>query len=97
MSKVTSKLQVSIPKAVATRYGLKPGDEVTFLAAGDSIRLVPPAAAPESYDVAERLEIFDCATRRLIQRKRRTAAGRGGRQAERGWTRAELYERGRAR
>jgi AbrB family looped-hinge helix DNA binding protein len=99
MSKVTSKLQVSIPKAVATRYAIKPGDEVTFLAAGDSIRLVPPAADREEYDASERLEIFDRATRRQAQRQRqrRTPAARGERQAGRGWTRAELYERGRAR
>jgi AbrB family looped-hinge helix DNA binding protein len=101
MSKVTSKLQVSIPKAVATRYAIKPGDEVTFLAAGDSIRLVPPAADREEYDASERLEIFDRATRRQAQRQRqrqrRTPAARGKRQAGRGWTRAELYERGRAR
>jgi AbrB family looped-hinge helix DNA binding protein len=97
MSKVTSKLQVSIPKAVATRYAIKPGDEVTFLAAGDSIRLVPPAVDRKEYDASERLEIFDRATRRQAQRQRRTPAARGKRQAGRGWTRAELHERGRAR
>lgn len=30
MSKVTSKLQVTIPKAVAVKYGIRPGDEVVW-------------------------------------------------------------------
>ncbi len=39
MSKVTSKLQVTIPKVVANQYGIKPGDEIEFLPAGESIRV----------------------------------------------------------
>jgi len=30
MSKVTSKLQVTIPKAVAVKYGIRPGDQVRW-------------------------------------------------------------------
>jgi AbrB family looped-hinge helix DNA binding protein len=30
MSKVTSKLQITIPKALAERYGIHPGDEIDF-------------------------------------------------------------------
>jgi AbrB family looped-hinge helix DNA binding protein len=30
MSKVTSKLQVTIPKALAVKYGIRPGDEVRW-------------------------------------------------------------------
>ncbi len=30
MSKVTSKLQVTIPRALALRYGIRPGDEVRW-------------------------------------------------------------------
>ena len=30
MAKVTSKLQVTIPKAIAEQYGIKPGDEIEF-------------------------------------------------------------------
>ncbi len=39
MSKVTSKLQVTIPKVIANQYGIKPGDEIEFLPAGESIRV----------------------------------------------------------
>jgi AbrB family looped-hinge helix DNA binding protein len=28
MGKVTSKLQVTVPKAIAQRYGIRPGDEI---------------------------------------------------------------------
>ena len=41
MAKVTSKLRVAIPKPVARQYGTEPGDELTFLEAGDAIRLMP--------------------------------------------------------
>ena len=42
MAKVTSKLQVTIPKHIAEEYGIAPGDEVEFVPAGDSIRVIPP-------------------------------------------------------
>ena len=30
MSRVTSKLQVTVPRAIAQRYGIRPGDEIRF-------------------------------------------------------------------
>jgi AbrB family looped-hinge helix DNA binding protein len=91
MSKVTSKLQVTIPRAVAVQYGIEPGDEVEFIPAGDSIRVVPLSAAAEPPDVARRLQLFDQATAR--QRARQRGAKRAGVKT-RGWKREELYERG---
>jgi AbrB family looped-hinge helix DNA binding protein len=92
MSKVTSKLQVTIPKAIADRHGVRPGDEVRWVSAGDAIRIEPSGRA-EALSVAERLRLFDAATRRL-RRKR----WEGSPPADRGWSRAELYEdRGRPR
>lgn len=93
MSRVTSKLQVTIPKAIAERHGIRPGVEVDWQSAGDVIRVVvePPEAPPD--DVERRLELYDSATRRQEERDRqaqRTPA------PTRGWTREELYERGRA-
>jgi AbrB family looped-hinge helix DNA binding protein len=101
MAKVTSKLQVTIPKAVAERYGIEPGDDIEFVPAGDAIRVVP-AGVIEPVDAERRLELFDAATRRQRARERalarRPAASkqRGGKVAERarGWTREDLYERG---
>ena len=46
MAKVTSTLQVTVPKALADRYGIGPGDEIEWEAAGDVIRVVPPRRRP---------------------------------------------------
>jgi AbrB family looped-hinge helix DNA binding protein len=93
MAKVTSKLQLTLPKAVAEDHGIRPGDELDVLSAGHGIRLVP-TRAHRAADVALRLRLFDQATRRQRRRQKGVAASRRG---NRGWTREELYERGRAR
>jgi bifunctional DNA-binding transcriptional regulator/antitoxin component of YhaV-PrlF toxin-antitoxin module len=90
VAKVTSKLQVTLPKALAQRYRIKPGDEIGWEAAGDVIRVVPPRAQAAS-DSGSRLKIFDQATARQQERDRaRPLAPASGR----GWTREELYDRG---
>ena len=93
MAKVTSKLQVTIPKRLAESYGIAPGDDITFVGAGDAIRVIPPRAVAAAIDPKERLRLFDAATARQRQRRRR---GRRRGTTSRDWTRAELYERGRA-
>lgn len=94
MAKVTSKLQVTVPKLLARRYGIRPGDEIRFEEAGETIRVVPPAAAAtgQILDVEARLRLFDAATER---QRAREAAGQVRAAAGRGWTRDELYDRGR--
>lgn len=94
---MTSKLQITIPKAVADQYGIRPGDDLTFLPAGDGIRvLMEQRSAPSA---AERLRLFDLSTRRQQERERERQGPRRKRsQAEgRGWAREDLYDRGRAR
>jgi len=60
MSKVTSKLQVTIPKAIAEQYGIKPGDDIEFRPAGANIRVVTPKGRrPGRLSVEERLRSFD--------------------------------------
>jgi len=93
MAKVTSKLQVTVPKALADRYHIEPGDEIAWEAAGDVIRVVPARRRPAG-DVAGRLRLFDQATAR--QREREGASPRPA-AAARGWKREELYQRGRPR
>lgn len=93
MAKVTSKLQVTLPKALAEQYAIKPGDEIEFSAAGEVIRIVPPSAR-RSGDIAACLRSFDAATARLATRPRETHAADA---ADRGWTREDLYDRGRSR
>ncbi len=92
MGKVTSKYQVSLPKALADRLGIAPGDEVDWRIAGTELR-VTPAAARARLSAEERLELFDAATRRQSARNR-TQRGTG---ESRGWTREDLYDRGRTR
>jgi AbrB family looped-hinge helix DNA binding protein len=95
VSKVTSKLQVTIPKAIAERYSIAPGDEVEWIGASESVRLVPAKALKPTSSPTERLRLFDAATQR--QRERERQCGRASSGADRGWTREELYERGSSR
>ena len=95
MAKVTSKLQVTVPKALAERYGIRPGDDIRFEEAGENIRVVPAKAnlPAEGLDIEARLRLFDAATTRQRERQ----AGRPiCRASTRGWIREELYERGRS-
>jgi AbrB family looped-hinge helix DNA binding protein len=95
VAKVTSKLQVTVPKAIADRYGIRPGDEIQWVAAGDTIRVVPPGRALPSTDLELRLRLFDAATERQRVRQSGRGAHRPGR--DRGWKRDDLYERARPR
>jgi AbrB family looped-hinge helix DNA binding protein len=94
MSKVTSKLQVTVPKAVADRVGIRPGDRLEWAVAGSEIRVRVPGRGVTGLTRAARLALFDQATLRI----RRYGRGRrGAAPPSRGWTREELYGRGRAR
>jgi AbrB family looped-hinge helix DNA binding protein len=95
MARVTSKLQVTIPKAVADQYGIRPGDDLSFLPAGDGIRVLPERRPAPS--TTERLRIFDLATERQEERERQGPRKVAGRAEGRGWAREDLYDRGRAR
>jgi bifunctional DNA-binding transcriptional regulator/antitoxin component of YhaV-PrlF toxin-antitoxin module len=100
MAKVTSKLQLTLPKAIADRYKIRPGDDLEWLPAGDAIRVVKrdAAAVDDPKTVRERLQLFDQATAR--QRKRQSGSGKlrpGESSQNRGWTREELYDRGLSR
>ena len=112
MSKVTSKLQVTLPKTIAHRYGVRPGSEVVFEPAGDSIRVLvarePGLVRPSAMSITDKQALFDAASLRQAVRNRRfrlarTAGDRKAKSLEaakeigRGWTREELYDRGRPR
>ena len=96
MAKVTSKLQVTVPKAIADQYGIRPGDDIEWTSAGEAIRVVPMArqrAARGGSSLRTRLRLFDLATARQRQRQAATAAT--ARPKDRGWKREDLYDRGR--
>ena len=98
MPKVTSKLQLTVPKKIADQYGIRPGDELEWIPAGESIR-VELARRKEGIRVRfspeQRLALFAEATKRRKERedsilgaKPRPEPSKSGR----GWTREELYE-----
>jgi bifunctional DNA-binding transcriptional regulator/antitoxin component of YhaV-PrlF toxin-antitoxin module len=101
MAKVTSKLQVTIPKVVADAHGIRPGAELSFESAGDVIRIhvVGEVDGGNPDDLQQRLASFDRATARQALRNRwfrkhhRELIEAG----DRGWRREELYDRGLAR
>jgi AbrB family looped-hinge helix DNA binding protein len=99
MAKVTSKLQVTIPKRLADAYAIAPGDDIEFVEAGEGIRIVLSGQrARTELSTAERLRLFDATTERQRRRDRasgvaRPGPGKGGGKGDRGWTREELYVR----
>jgi AbrB family looped-hinge helix DNA binding protein len=94
MAKVTSKLQVTVPRAIADHFGIRPGDDIEWRAEGNAIRVLPRKEAAGPLDRGARLRSFDEATARLAARRR---PARRGERTARGWTREELYERARPR
>ena len=94
MAKVTSKYQVTLPKAIADRFNIRPGDNIDWIAAGDVIRVTPPGKHLTSEDRESRLRLFDQATERL---RRRPARRQNKGSRDRGWRREDLYTRGRSR
>lgn len=95
MAKVTSKYQVTVPKPIAEHYRIRPGDEIEWIPAGDSIRVIPGCAPKPSDDPAERVRWFDQATERHRGRSGRFDRRKQALQS-RGWTREDLYGRGRS-
>jgi AbrB family looped-hinge helix DNA binding protein len=104
MPKVTSKLQLTVPKKIADEYGIRPGDELEWIPAGESIRVElvrRKAKAGQELTANERLALFDANTKWLDrlqadQLKKADAKGTRITRENRGWTREELYndERG---
>lgn len=68
---MTSKLQVTLPKSIADRFNIKPGDQIDWEAAGDTIRVVPARRrAKRGAALQERLKHFDRATERQGEREK---------------------------
>ena len=95
MSKVTSKLQVTLPKVVADQLGIKPGDQIEWEIAGETLRVIPASKQKlRKRDIPERLRLFDHATERQKKRaKSIDSALLKTAEMGRGWTREDLYSR----
>ena len=102
---MTSKLQLTVPKAIADQYGIRPGDDLEWVAAGEAIRVIPPARGnnrqgrARRLSVRERLRLFDQATERQRHREADLPSGctHEAESVDRGWKREDLYTRGRPR
>jgi bifunctional DNA-binding transcriptional regulator/antitoxin component of YhaV-PrlF toxin-antitoxin module len=100
MPKVTSKLQLTVPKVIADQYGIRPGDELEWIPAGESIRvklLGKKPKARQELSAEDRLALFDANTKWLDELhadelKRAKKKGARITRENRGWTREELYE-----
>ena len=99
MAKVTSKLQVTIPKAIADAHGIKPGAELAFESAGDVIRVRPVRRKPIGSMTATqraRIAAFDDGAKRQAARDLQLRRDHQDMftTVDRGWRREELYDRG---
>lgn len=89
-SKVTSKLQVTIPKALADRYGIHPGDEIVWEPAGGGLRISVPGRRRRRLSAEERVSLLK---ESWARQRAREAEGPAFAPVEgRGWTRDDLYE-----
>jgi AbrB family looped-hinge helix DNA binding protein len=98
MARVTSKLQVTVPKAIADQFDIHPGDDIEWIPVGDAIRVEKVARVPHgatANEIERRLELFDLATARQSERQAATASPPVG--TTRGWRRDDLYDRDRPR
>lgn len=94
MAKVTSKLQVTIPRRIAEQFSISPGDEIDFVATAEGLRVVTATRRDATtLTVAERLRLFDEGTERQRRRQAQLKLPSSP-PADRGWTREELYSRG---
>ena len=97
MPKVTSKLQLTVPKKIADQYGIHPGDELEWIPAGESIRVElvgRKAKAGQQLTAEERVALFDAGTKRLNELQAEELKKNQGNRVTRetrGWTREELY------
>ena len=86
---MTNRRRVTVPKALADRYGIEPGAELKWEPDGDVIRVIPPGARPQSAGIETRVAVFDAATERQLTRQKERSGDRTG--PDRGWTRDDLY------
>jgi len=93
MAKVTSKYQVTLPRRIAEMYRIRPGDDIDWVPAGEVIRVIPSGKQAAQQGRESQLRLFDQASER---HRKRASARATGRTRNRGWSREDLYRRGRS-
>ena len=91
MAKVTSKLQLTLPKAVADAHSVRPGSEIQFESAVDCIRLVIGKGRP-GLPKDEKIRLLGESRERQKVRNARWQSVKTPH--NRGWNREEIYEDG---
>ena len=94
MAKVTGKFQITLPKVIVDKCGIRVGDELELRSVGESIHIDRRSAPGVARLREEKLRLFDLSTRR---QRARQATRSPASPRSRGWTREELYVRGRPR
>jgi AbrB family looped-hinge helix DNA binding protein len=94
VAKVTGKFQITLPKALADQCRIRVGDELELRPVGRSIQIDKRTTHDASQLRRDRLAHFDRATARQRTRQR---ISRLTPTRSRGWTRDDLYVRGRTR
>ena len=97
---MTSKLQLTVPKKIADQYGIRPGDELEWIPAGESIRVElvrRKARAGQQLSAEERMALFEANMERVDrlqaeQMKEARESNAPSMREKRGWTREELCE-----
>ena len=98
MAKVTKKLQVTIPRDLAEQSRIQPGDDVQWTASADGLHLTSAKMQRTPLTIAARLALFDASTLRQEKPQLQTTMRIADRNDPgRGWTREDLYTRGRPR
>ena len=89
-----------MPKAIADQYGIRPGDELEWVPAGDSIRIElvrQKAKGGHELTTEEKLALFDSNMARIDRLQVKELAEATAKNTRitgenRGWTREGLYE-----
>jgi len=97
---VTSKLRLTVPKKIADQYGIRPGDELEWIPAGESIRVElvrRKARAGQQLSAEEGMALFEANMERVDrlqaeQMKEARESNAPSMREKRGWTREELCE-----
>lgn len=94
MPKVTSKLQITLPKRIAEQYGIKPGDVIEFVPRAGGIQIVPAGAGSEpKLSPEERVRLFRESMKRADRRADALGVEPKNNESERDFTREALYTR----
>jgi AbrB family looped-hinge helix DNA binding protein len=92
VSKITSKLQVTIPKSIADQFGIAPGDEIDFQLRADRIVIIPrrTVRAAPTMTIDEKLAILAESWQRQLELNRQYKRSGKKPPKDRGWTREDL-------